>query len=415
MYKGSALWLWTALTLANPLSAQERYVPTQTRETQAYTPQPYRSGAISVLPSISTQMVYSDNIFAIDERKESDILWIAEPSLIAGYHHDTYEVSLTLDAEIAAFNEFSRENYADYGAALSGALRLSDTLSLPVRAAYARRHFRRISEEDQGGLGPTEFDRLSAGSGVIYRGPYVQGQLLVDARQYHFDDALTPQGVLIDNSAQDRDEFSLYGRVGLAGRAVMRPYLYGQYDTTDFNDAAGTTLIRDSDVVAYGIGSEIALTNVLSGDIYAGLATRSMDARQLNDVDITSYGASLTWEPVDRLRVELGVDRGFDNTVQLNTGTSIRTEWTLEVDYEFYKQWLLEASALHNKSRLLGSDTSEEVERYGLGMGASYKVSDALWVGVEYRHLTQDVEAGLISTIAEFSQNIVSARTSFYF
>jgi len=159
---------------------------------------------------------------------------------------------------------------------------------------------------------------------------------LVDRSE--FEDARLGNGVIIPQSDRNLNQYGLQLRAGYEMSPTFTPFVDVLADTRVYDrrvDSAGTR--RDSDGLTVSVGSSVALTRFLSGEVSGGLQHRTYNDPTLRDLTAPVMNAALIWTASPLTSVRLNATAGIVETA-IAGSSGVRTQAvTLEVQHDLLR------------------------------------------------------------------------------
>ncbi|SFG54831.1 hypothetical protein SAMN05192565_105125 [Methylobacterium gossipiicola] len=159
---------------------------------------------------------------------------------------------------------------------------------------------------------------------------------LVDRSE--FDDARLGNGTILRQSDRNLNQYGLQLRAGYEMSPTLTPFVDVLADTRVYDlrvDSTGTR--RDSDGLTVSVGSSIALTRFLAGELSGGLQHRTYNDPTLRDLTAPVMNAALIWTVSPLTSVRLNATAGIVETA-IAGSSGVRTQAvTLEVQHDLLR------------------------------------------------------------------------------
>lgn len=381
--------------IVNVLSVNQRLNPD-------YDPIGIRLGDFILHSGIAAGGRYSDNVYATTRNTVSDYLYTVRPDLSIQSDFVRHGLGANVFAEKGIYRHESNEDYTDYKAQLNGRLDITGQTSLPLMISYAKEHIRRGSPDERAGLEPTIYNLLESTAGLIHQGRALTIKVISAVRDYAYENTRALFGT-IDNSDQDRTQWSLYTSVGMRDDAFFAPFVYSDITTVGYDkktDNRGNK--RSSDGYEIGAGTVFNFSDITRASLSAGYINRSFDDARFSDESGLTYGLNLVWEPSTLASFQLEGKRTIDETITLNSSSSLTSTLNLTMTYELFPNVLIKPSVGYRLSEYQGID--RDVESVNAGVSMNYKLNRNLWLSTSYGYITQD-EKGRDAGVNEYNAN----------
>lgn len=345
-----------------------------------------RMGSFLVFPSVTSTLLFDDNVFATESATESDWLLKTEPELRVRSDWNSHSVDLRLSAENNLHRRFSSEDHTDFLGEFGGRLDILRNMNITGRLSYnqateERGTFESFTVFDD----PVKYDRL-AGEG-FFNAAFGRLFASVGARatSTEYDDAFV--GLTeFDQDYRDGTVVEVIGRFGYELTNLTGVFVQASHNNREFRDdsynSSGGRLVG---------GVAFEASRLVKGEAYAGYLLQDFDSPGFEDIATWTFGANLAWQPSPLLTISLLGKREADTSNFGGGGSVINNDAALRADYEFRPNIILSA---------LGGVELDDYE------GARKDLT--LKVGGEARYLISRMfSIGLQASHAEFESNAV--------
>jgi hypothetical protein len=397
----SLMWQPSA---AQELAANETVAD---RHRPALDPLGIRVGGLQLFPEVGIGGVHNDNVFALEDEKTSDLIYVIEPRLELRSNWSRHELNVGADAAVRRFRDNGGEDHEDYAIWAGGRLDVSRSGFLATEMRHARRHEDRESPDDAQGFERTAFDVSSMTLSYDTR-PEVSRlyvRLEGEYRGLDFEDSLGPSGP-INNDDRDRRELSGSLRVGYAPTPSYFLFLQGEtrsirYDD-EFDDAG---FQRDSDDDEISLGVAIDFSGLIFGDIFFGHRTVEFNDPRFTDIDGPSFGADVAWNITGLTTLSLSGRRSVEPTTIVDVSGVVETRFGLRVDHELLRNLILSLEWTTVDEDFDGIDRKDEIDT--VDFSARYLMNRRAELVLAYSHRDRDSNPVTAEGL-RFSRNLVS-------
>ncbi|HYD30376.1 MAG TPA: outer membrane beta-barrel protein [Azospirillaceae bacterium] len=367
-----------------------------------------RAGSFLIFPRIEAGVDYNDNVFATENNTEEDFIYVIAPSVNVRSDFSRHALGLTAAADIGRFQDFSSENYSDWSLVGTGRLDITRDSALSVDLREIRDHEGRTDPDAAGVRGePVEYYLTGGGATYQQRFGRFSASIGGGARSYDYEDVDLGGGLVLDEDNRDRTEFDTVLRVGYLIRPGYEAFVRGRYLTVD-RESDPTGVNRDSDGYEISAGTRFDLTNLLTGEVFAGYLTRDYEDDRLEDFSGLGFGASLDWSFTQLTTVHFTANREIREAGVVATGggasSYVRSVLGVSVDHELLRNLILSANAAYQWDEFEGIDRTDNY--YTLGFGGTYRLNRNFYLkaGYSWDKRNSDVP-GL-----DYTNNIISLR-----
>jgi len=349
-----------------------------------------------LLPELIFRGLYDDNIYATRTETKSDRILHVLPSLDIRSNWSEHKLDLNIGADIARYDVHSSEDFEDYWLNTNGRFDLFEALNLFGGIGYSREHEERGSPEDQNGKEPTIFysrnahlgSEVKAGNfGVRFGGTY---------EELDFEDVATNTGFLINNDGRDRKLLELGIRTSYGWREDLQPFVQYVYNDRNYDrrsDDFGYQ--RNSHGYGMAAGVKFNIKPVITSEVYAGILHQQYEDDRFSTLSKPDYGASFTWRPSQRTKIQGVMERSIEETTQLQSSGYIETRYALSLDYDLTRQTVLRGHVQ------LSKDDYQEISRkddyLDVGFGLQYDLTRNLFLGTDYSFSHRNSNIALIN------------------
>ncbi len=394
--RAGALLGLAAAAIASPALAQaseedERGATVTDREQQNELTLGVRLGAFTIVPAVTADATFDDNIFGTDTDRRSDFYLTLHPEV--AIRSDSNRASLNARAfyEHDFHARYGSENVSQYGLAADGRYDLaadttvSATMALN-RAAESRTSlgsFRQTSSPAlftslQGDLTLTQkFGDLGlSGTGRI--------------RRLSYSDAVVG-GVPIDQTYRNLTIYSGTAQAGFTVRELTQLFVQAQLERRRYDLRPGdvgfdpvTLTDRSADGYRIEAGATREVTALILATVRLGYLSYDYADPRLRDVRGFSYFANLRWNVTALTTISGTAQRRLDETTSPVTAGNLRDEIQLQADHELLRQLILTSHVRYAGIKPAGlSASSREFE---IGFGGRYYAGRSIRLEANVTH-----------------------------
>ena len=318
-----------------------------------YAPVGYKIGSFTLMPSITAETVYSDNVRQSQSNRQSDVALVLRPAFTLESDWSRHFVSVDLRGMTAREMHLGDENNRELNVDINGRYDIREGTSLDGEAAY---ELGKIPHSDPN-LPAGATMRPSATTATL--GAAINHKINRLALRLHGSVADNDQGDSGGGPIRFRD-----GTVDTRAAYEVSPSLTlvgtGKRVGRDFNDASGTDAVANE----ARIGLESDPSAKLSGVFSLGLARVATAHSAADTAGGLVGGANVIWLPsaLTTLTFAAASDLGVTDAVG---ATAIRTtKIGLDVKHEF-RRWLSMTSGISETRRTYPGLALAETERSG--------------------------------------------------
>lgn len=388
-----------------PDQAAARGMTVTQRNHPEYTPQGTRLGSFRLLPDISLNELFNDNIYAVHNHKTSDWTTVVEPRLAlrSNWHQHALNF-LAADAE-GIYASHSHENYSDYLLQSDGRLDITRHTRLAGLVSYAQEHEDRSDPNSPNSVfeqtKPVVFQVRTLQAEAFHEFNRIKLDAIYSNQNFSYNNGdLISGGGRAINSDRNRMDNSITGRVAYELTPtedvyVQSSYNVRSYDHRDIFDG----VYRDSDGYNIFGGLRADVTGKIFGDIYAGYLHQNYDSSLYKDYSGVGFGMNGYWNftQIDTLTINVG--RAVEETIIAGSSSYVESRFRMDWDHELRRNWLLTTEAGYDRDEFQGIGRKDNV--YVVGGGLKYLVNSHFNLYANYDYVDRDSN----QTVNSYTQN----------
>ena len=343
-------------------------------------------GGFLLLPSVTTGIVYDDNIYALPKDGVSDE--------VATFSADL-DVTSTWSRNAAALhagvdrNQYLRagdQSTTDYHLGADGRLDLGDgALSVTTETA---RFTQSRSDVDAPGAAvkPIRYNRTLATIDGDQEFGRVKLSGQVDWRRFRFDDAFTAAGQRLDQSFRNRDVISEELKADYAISPRIAVYVDGVVNQRPYSNQPIGEPIRDSHGYTIEGGADFDLTNLVRGHLQFGYLSQTGQSGLWSAHGLSGRG-KIEWFATPLITVTIEGGRTIEDSAELDTPAYRSTSLDARADYELLRNLIISATAGVEWDRFQATD--QRARRTQETLSARYRIGRTVVLDAAYQHLSQ--------------------------
>lgn len=372
-----------------------------------------RIGSFFLYPSVEARIEYDDNILALPDHGEGDVELTVRGAVELKSAWQRHSLEANAYVEQNFHGKFTTEDVMEGGARVRGRLDIDRATSARLVASLdALAEDRAVITSAAQARRPTRFRRADTLLSLAREIGRVQLIGSAEVLVLDFDDAVQADGTPLDQDFRDAS----YVRGSLQAIYEISPrisgLLRGQIDRLTYtNRAAATDFDRDTSGYAIEAGAKVELTNLLFGELRAGVLHRNVDEPGARGLTGVSFGANLTWSVTPLTTLRLLADRQIEEGGSRLVSGNLRSQVRLEAEHELLRNLVVDARVGFARIETIGQ-IDAEAEEYNLSLGATWKLDRNLRVfarGDRFQRFADE------SFFREFDRNRVSAGVRLVF
>lgn len=382
------------------------------RQTKDFEPVGGRIGSFFLFPSIEARAEYDDNILALPENGEGDVELTVRGAVALESRWQRHSLQADAYVQQNFHGRFTTEDVMEGGTRVRGRLDIDrDTSARLVASLDALAEDRANITSAAQARRPTRFRRADTLFSIARNAGRVE--LIGDAQMVvlDFDDAEGPDGTMVEQDFRD----SVYMRGAVTGLVEFSPRISGlvrgQIDRLTYSGNTADPFDRDTTGFALEAGARVELSELIFGEVRAGVLRREVDDPAARGLTGVSFGANLTWNVTPLTTLRLFADRQVEEGGSQLVSGNIRSQFRLEAEHELLRNLILEARAGFSRIDTVAQiDTS--ADEYNLMVGAEWKLDRNLRVFARADRFQRFADEAFFR---EFTRNRVSAGVRLVF
>jgi len=366
-----------------------------------------RAAGFLIYPSLAVSEQYNDNIFADARDEVDDFITFIRPGVKVNSDWNNHALNFRADANIAKYAHNVDEDYENYAFGTDGRLDITRNQSLFVNALYSHLTQIRGDPDDRRGRFPGGYDLYTITGGYNHVFNRLSVRLEGTGAQYDYDN-IPAVGTTINQDVRDRTDGIGTLRAAYELSPGYSAFLLGSYNNRSYDierDTESGRVQRSSDGYEVGLGAELALTGVTTGEVYVGYRSQFYDDPSLPTIDGVQGGASIYWNATTLTTITGKVERTIEDTTFNTTDRAtqtpaagyFRTRYGFIVDHELLRNLLLQASLFGIQEDFSGINRSDD--SLLATVGAKYLMNRYLDISIDYGYTDRS------SQFNNFSQN----------
>ena len=205
-----------------------------------------------------------------------------------------------------------------------------------------------------------------------------------DAERTRYQDSVLTDGSTVSNDDRNFNTFGATLRGSYETLPGVKPFIEGGLDTRRHDlefDSSG--FARNSNGVTVKVGSTLALTKQLTGEIAFGYTKRNYEDSRLEPLSGLIGDASLIWTANALTTVKFTATSSAGESTVVGVSGVLYRDVGLQIDHAF-RRWLIGTVKLgFGVDDYIGQDRIDK--RYAAGLGLTYKINRTVQIKGEFR------------------------------
>lgn len=357
-----------------------------------------RLGTFLLLPKITLEETYDDNIYAVEDKETDDFITSIRPEVALKSDWSNHALNFAAGLDQGLYFSNDEADYTDWFTKLDGRLDVTRDINVQAGAGFQRTH----EAPDDPNFGGSEYPEYfyKTDAFLKYNQRFGRFRTTVDGTFARLDYENAKGGV----QNQDRDINVVQGgvRVGYELQPQYEAFVRASgnrrmYDTQP--DDQGRR--RDSAGYAIVTGVTLDLTGVLFGDVFVGYREQFYDSGDEDDFAGPTFGVSLNWNVTPLTTITAGIEQTVQETTDNNASAYVLTVGSLSVDHELLRNLLLNANVSVGEEDYEGISQTDMI--YTAGVGIRYLMNRNFYASLAYRYASRDGD----NSNDDYSRNLI--------
>lgn len=412
------------------------------------------AGGFRVYPKLGYTVQHNDNIFAVENNRQSDQISIYSPGVALASNWTRHDVELSANADLGRYRDFSSEDYDDWQVSINALLDVSRSTRIRFGALHANLHEARGSSDDARGLQPTTFSTTQEFVGLKFQPGRFSLSPTLDFNSFDYDDVQALRFDSIEQDDRDRKEYTLslrgayeVGRrpdVFVRSRRIARDYdmlqAFTRFDHSSqgYEARVGTMfevfvlarhIVRDYDMLQAstgfdrssdgdeaGVGMMFELSGITRAQFFVGYRKQRYE-QPLPDISTPIFDLSLIWNASNLTTLELSVLRSLRETNASFYSGYVSTLASIKLDHELRRNLFLQAEFGQIVDNYEGTtSTTPEDKRVKTSAGASWVLNRNVDISFRHEYTNRNLTDAIIAPglpDVDFKTNVSWFRIEF--
>lgn len=208
--------------------------------------------------------------------------------------------------------------------------------------------------------------QYGASAGISHDINRLQMTLRGSVDRSDYEDGKLSNGGIVSQADRNQTQYGLRLRAAYEVTPGFKPFVQGEVDTREFDQAVDSSgYRRSSDGVTGRVGSTFEISRQLTGEISAGYQNRKYDDGRLRNLKGFIGDAAILWSPTPLTTVTLrGTSELGDTTIAGSSGTTARRV-SLEIAHALRRNLIVTGLASFGRTEYDGQSLREDVTSYG--------------------------------------------------
>lgn len=347
-----------------------------------------RSGSIIFSPTIGISQSYDDNVYRDSENEKEDFVTTLNAGLNVATDFDLHSLFFRTGGTLGYYAKNNSENYEDFNVAAGGTLDVDYETFFSLYSSYSRAHESREDPDAPNTDEPVEYDLFQNKLGFTRALGIVKLQLEGLFDRFAFKNS-TLNGNFVNNGGRDRNIYGAYGKLSYEYFPGYNVYTSVKHDWRKYDESVAVN--RDSEGYDVQVGTDVAITGKVKGDVYVGYLDRSYEDDSLEDISAVNYGGSLIWNMTGLTSITASISRAVEETTFGDASGNLQTRYDVDVDHLVRDNLFLNVGAGYRVSEYeSNANAGREDDVYQARVGLEYIPYDGTTVRTGYNYSMRD-------------------------
>lgn len=376
------------LPMEAPQTIMERYTAVTDRQQPGYEAPGIPLGSWRLSPSVTTQAIADDNIFAQESSRASDEILRIKPEATLQTNWDGNSVALHALGTIDRYARHSSENIEDLDLGATGTFDLGSTTQLRTGLRYLDKHQSRQSQDVSAQtIRPIRYTTAAAAAAIRQDLGRLRlsGDLTYAHRNYH--DGILPDGSVYEQDTSDSDSYRIGVRADYALSPAIGVFARAVGDWRNFRLGTAQTPKRDSRGYQILTGVTFEPAALIRGSIGIGYVSQHFLNPFYTDLSGAAINAKIEYFPTQLTTITVRADRQVLDSGIPGSGGYLSTDTTISIDHELLRSLILSASAGYQHNKFNNLDRRDD--RITATARATWRLNRMMAIEARYDRLDQ--------------------------
>lgn len=300
-----------------------------------YRGEPITAGSFRVTPNLEFEQEYTQNVLAVSENAESDLISVITPSIEVKKNFGRHLFTINAESEVRRHWDRTDDNVENHAITLNGNLEAKKTLNIPINLSYRDAHVARINQKRASASQivetPLNVKILGAESGIEYKPNRFALKLLGKYEQVRLTNEDLISGGTLIRDTRDVDVTKTSAEISYDLKNGFTPFVRATYSDDNYVNEATGAISRSNDALQILSGADFNYKGLFKGFFGIGLQNRTYDDGRVDNTTDFTLDANIIWEPIAKTRFMLDAGR---ETYEDNFLTAALKETNFEVNWD---------------------------------------------------------------------------------
>ncbi len=353
------------------------------------------AGSLRVFPEITVEEEYNDNITFVEDSERSDFITRLGSTIAAETQWSRHALQARIFGELERHADNTDADTEKFGATMAGRIDVSRATTIDSAVTVERNALDRRDEDNEGGLEPRKFDRLSADVGVRVQPNRIGVEAGLAVQRSDFLDQA--------DDDKDRTQTAVRARLSYEVGADLDLFVepFARFEEFDEQEAG---VDRSRKTIGSLAGARFDVTGLVTGEAAAGVFREEFDDPGFDDRTSFALEGAVNWDVTERTRLRGAVSRRDEATTVDGAASKVTTSISLRAAHELNRSLTAEIGGTYSNDSFQG--ITREDDDFRVDLGGQYEINRRFSVGARYTFSKRDSDVADES----FVSNIASVR-----
>lgn len=393
-------------TQAHSNFSRDRNISVLERPRPFYDPEGLPLGGFLLYPSLTTTLIYDDNIYAQPSARVAAAIVDIRPDVRLASNWGRNDLSFDANTTLHRYQSHTPEDTTDWQVSGRAAAEFASRGRLEANVSsgqYTEPRYAPNTLAQQ--ARPVTYDLSAVGAAVSQERNRFKFGMGATFQRFDYNNVPAIGGGEVVETFRNREiglitvrmDYAYSPNLALFGELLGNVRNFEHHDpiTLQNQDAAGYELLT---------GANFQLTHLMKGELGVGYLNESYSSAAYRQVSGLGYRGKITYFPTTLTNIVASLSRSVEDSGVTSANTYRLDAAMVEIDHELLRNLILSAKISYNHSEYIGVHRHDDFTNAGLN--ADYLFSRHWRFRAAYTHLTQ--RSGGLAAGTPFDDNRIS-------
>jgi hypothetical protein len=370
-------------------------------------------GGFTVYPKLDANLVYDDNIFAVQTGAVGDAIVTVAPEIAVQSNWSRNGLSGRVWARQDWYTRYSSDDATEYGVDLAGKLELGRSiLTAGVSSGlYALARSSSVNIGQGFSENRTDYVYTTANTQLVHEFNRLRLTARFDYQDYSYQNGKTNTGQVVFNEGLNHQAEIYSGKAEYAITPDAAVFLNAVGNHQQYGANPMEAFTRSSSGFEVDAGGNFDLTHLVRGEFQFGFIEQDYVSPVFKSISGPSLKGKLEWFATQLTTVTLEGARTIADSIVPNSAGYTASSVKLEVDHELLRNLILSANAGYEQDGYNGIDRNDD--HTNVDISANWLINR--WLGLTFAYSYSDQRSYGVVRGPGFSDNRGSVSTVLQF